>query len=226
MRLSVADSDAVAAGVEKRLEEGLAELKLPVSPEQQEQLLAYLQLFHKWNRAYNLSAIRELPEMVTRHLLDSLAIVPYLNPRRIIDVGTGGGLPGVPLAILNPGCQVTALDSVGKKTRFLHQVKTELSLANLTVVHARVEQYAPAELFDGVVSRAFTSLQDFATLCSHLLTPEGRLWAMKGEFPHTELLAAQEFCELDCVHYLKVPGLDAKRCLIVLKPQPVSKKNG
>ncbi len=207
---------------EQRLDSGLAELKLSVSESQKGQLLAYLQLFHKWNRAYNLSAIRELPDMVTRHLLDSLAIVPYLPCRsgsRIIDVGTGGGLPGVPLAILNPGCQVIALDSIGKKTRFLHQVKTELGLANLTVVHSRVEQYSPEQPFNAVVSRAFTNLRDFATLCSHLLAPDGRLWAMKGDFPKSELQDVQQLCELDCVHYLKVPGLDAKRCLIVLNPQ-------
>lgn len=205
--------------MERLLEDGLAELRLTASANQQQQLLAYLQLFHKWNRAYNLSSIRELPEMLTRHLLDSLVVVPYITGSRIIDVGTGGGLPGVPLAILNPDRQVTLLDSVGKKTRFLHQVKSELGLGNIRVVHSRVEQFVPDEPFDGVVSRAFASLQDFAVLCQHLLAPGGQLWAMKGEFPHAELQGVQKFCDLDFVHYLKVPGLDAKRCLIVLSPR-------
>ncbi len=149
----------------EELRQGARQLGVSLQARQEEQLLAYLALLIKWNKAYNLTAVRDPDEMVSRHLLDSLSIVPSVAPlgERWLDVGSGGGMPGVPLAILFPERKFTLLDSNGKKTRFLTQVKLELQLSNLDVVHSRVEAYTPAQSFAGICSRAFSSLQDFAT---------------------------------------------------------------
>ncbi len=149
---------------------GARSLGVALSDAQHGQLLAYLALLVKWNKAYNLTAVRDPDEMVSRHLLDSLSVVPFVaaGGARWLDVGSGGGMPGVPLAILFPERQFTLLDSNGKKTRFLTQVKLELKLANLEVIHSRVEQLQPPQPFDGIVSRAFSSLEDFSTWTRHL----------------------------------------------------------
>lgn len=198
------------------LAQGCAELGVAGDAREQSRLLDYLELLHKWNRAYNLTAVRDPLGMVTRHLLDSLAIVPHVSAGRIIDVGTGAGLPGIPLAIVRPEREIHLLDSNGKKTRFLFQVKTALRLDNMAVHHARVEEFHAAGEYDAVLSRAFASLDDMVSGCQHLLAPGGRFLAMKGFYPGAELEAVQDRCELRAAHPLQVPGLDAERHLLEL----------
>ncbi|MFO1370316.1 MAG: 16S rRNA (guanine(527)-N(7))-methyltransferase RsmG [Marinagarivorans sp.] len=198
------------------LQQGIEQLGLQLSAQQQQQLMAYLALFAKWNRAYNLSAIRDLEQMVRLHLLDSLAIVPHISGERLIDVGTGGGLPGIPLAICYPHRSIALLDSAGKKTRFLFQVKTDLSLANVQIHNCRVEAHTPADKYDGVVSRAFASLADMTQSCEHLLKSGGTFWAMKGVYPAAELAALAPHIQLRQSIALTVPGLAAERCLLAL----------
>jgi 16S rRNA (guanine527-N7)-methyltransferase len=183
---------------------------------QLDQLLRYLALLQKWNKAYNLTAVRSPEDMVTRHILDSLVVSEHLHGQRIIDVGTGAGLPGIPLAIINPDRDFHLLDSNGKKTRFLFQVKTELGLANITGHHARVELFKPDGLFDLVLSRAFASLKDMVISCQHLLTTEGCYLAMKGAISEQELLQVATVCGVAKVSELTVPSLDEQRHLIKL----------
>ncbi|MCV6615826.1 MAG: 16S rRNA (guanine(527)-N(7))-methyltransferase RsmG [Cellvibrionaceae bacterium] len=204
--------------LEQQLRAGLKQLDIALDDHKIEQLLAYLALFDKWNRSYNLSAIREIEQMVSRHLLDSLAILPLIEGKRLIDVGTGGGLPGIPLAICRPDWDIHLLDSNGKKTRFLFQVKTELGLANVSVHHSRVEAYRPEQLFDGVVSRAFASLEDMTGGCRHLLAPGGYFWAMKGIYPTDELKPLEKSYMVASSHELKVPGESGQRHLLKLAP--------
>ena len=180
----------------------------------QSRLLDYLALLLKWNKAYNLTAVREPGQMVTRHLLDSLAIAPHIVGRRLIDVGSGGGLPGVPMSILFPGREFHLLDSNGKKTRFLFQVKTALGLDNMTVHQARVEAFAGPVPFDAILSRAFASLEDMVTGCRHLLAEGGHFLAMKGAYPGAEIEAVARQCRVEAVHELQVPGLDEQRHLV------------
>ncbi|MGS2718353.1 16S rRNA (guanine(527)-N(7))-methyltransferase RsmG [Eionea flava] len=192
-----------------------------------DQLLTYLGALVKWNKAYNLSAIREPIAMVEKHLLDSLTLLPYFNEaiqqsntedplRQIIDVGTGGGLPGIPLAIIFPDTGVTLLDSNGKKTRFLFQVKTELGLSNVNVENARVESYLPDQLFDIVVSRAFASLHDMVTGTQHLLRDGGQYWAMKGIYPEKELSDCKKHAIVEAFYPLQVPNVEGERHLLIL----------
>jgi 16S rRNA (guanine527-N7)-methyltransferase len=197
-----------------RLQRGCEALGLAPDSAQQERLLDYLALLLKWNNAYNLTSVRDPAQMVTRHLLDSLAVAPHLGGGHIIDVGTGAGLPGVPLAIIFPGTRFALLDSNGKKTRFLFQVKTALCLDNMQIHHARVESFRPPELFEAVLSRAFASLADMAAGCGHLLAPAGRLLAMKGAYPEEELAALGPEYKVSAVHVLDVPGLDEQRHLV------------
>lgn len=203
---------------EQILVQGLRQLGLSLNPGQIALLMAYLALFVKWNRAYNLSAIRTPRDMVKLHLLDSLAVVPHLRGERFADVGSGPGLPGIPLAIAYPEKHFTLLDSVGKKTRFLVQVRRDLSLDNIAVENCRVESYRPAKLFDGVISRAFSSLQDMTNKCRHLLLPGGHFWAMKGVYPRDELRVMEKHYRVDACYDLSVPGVEAQRCLLCLSP--------
>ena len=196
------------------LQQGCDGLKLAISRDQQARLINYVALLSKWNTAYNLTAVRDESDMVTRHLLDSLAITPFLAGQRILDVGTGAGLPGVPMAILFPQREVHLLDSNGKKTRFLFQVKTALGLDNMVVHQARVQSFRPVEPFDAVLSRAFASLQDMMQGCRHLLAPRGRLLAMKGAYPAQELDVIDRQGVQVAVHSLAVPGLGEHRHLI------------
>ena len=196
------------------LQRGCDALELTLGPAQHRQLLDYLGLLVKWNKAYNLTAVRDATQMVSRHLLDSLVIAPHIQGQRLIDVGTGAGLPGIPMAILFPQREFHLLDSNGKKTRFLFQVKTALGLDNMTVHHARVESFQPISPFDAVLSRAFASLQDMVTGCRHLLTSGGRFLAMKGAYPADELEAVSTQCELKAVYPLAVPGLAEQRHLV------------
>ena len=199
--------------------EGAAALGVALSQTQQQQLLAYLALLVKWNKAYNLTAVRDPDEMVSRHLLDSLSVVPFVaeGGERWLDVGSGGGMPGIPLAIMFPQRQFTLLDSNGKKTRFLTQVKLELGLANLEVIHSRVEAYRPALPFHGICSRAFSSLQDFSDWTRHLGDADTRWLAMKGVHPDDELQALPEDFQLLACHVLKVPGCQGQRHLLILR---------
>ncbi len=202
----------------RRLADGIAALGLALDTAQQERLLAYLALLVKWNKAYNLTAIRDPLEMVTKHLLDSLAVLPHLHGARVLDVGSGAGLPGIPLAIADPQREYTLLDSNGKKTRFLLQAKGELGLSNLSVVHSRLEQYRPGQLFDTVTARAFASLADMTAGAASLLAPGGALLAMKGEYPQQELDALPPGFAVREIIALTVPGLEAQRHLVRIAP--------
>lgn len=199
-----------------RLDAGLAALGLALSAAARRGLLDYLTLLEKWNRAYNLTAVRDRSEMVARHLLDSLSIVRYIQAPRIIDVGTGAGLPGIPLALALPDCRFVLLDSNRKKTRFLIQAVAALRLGNVTVECRRAEEYRPAEGFDTVVTRAFASLTEIVTAAGHLCRRDGCLLAMKGRYPEAELAALPPAFRLLAVEPLRVPGLDAERYLIRL----------
>lgn len=203
----------------EELAQGALELGVEVSPQQQEQLLAYLALLIKWNKAYNLTAVRNPDEMVSRHLLDSLSVVPHVRDAgdNWLDVGSGGGMPGIPLAILFPERQFTLLDSNGKKTRFLTQVKLELKLANLQVIHSRVEAFTPEQPFSGIVSRAFSSLEDFSNWTRHLGDEQTQWLAMKGVHPDDELQALPADFRLTATHVLKVPGCQGQRHLLILR---------
>jgi 16S rRNA (guanine527-N7)-methyltransferase len=198
----------------QRLADGCRELDVATDVAVQARLLDYLVLLHKWNRAYNLTAVRDPLDMVTRHLLDSLAIAPFLRGKRLIDVGTGGGLPGVPMAIVFPQRDFHLLDSNGKKTRFLFQVKTALGLDNMTVHQARVESFQPDAAFDTVLSRAFATLADMVAGCRHLLARDGHFLAMKGLHPAAEIEAVTGSCDICAVHTLRVPGLAEQRHLV------------
>lgn len=203
----------------KELADGAKTLGLSLTEPQTQQLLAYLALLVKWNKAYNLTAVRNPDEMVSRHLLDSLSIVSAVKPlgNRWLDVGSGGGMPGIPLAILFPERHITTLDSNGKKTRFQTQVKLELGLDNLHVIHSRVEELQPAEPFDGIVSRAFSSLADFTTWTAHLGDQNTQWLAMKGLYPDDELQALPEGFRLESVQVLEVPGCQGRRHLMILR---------
>ncbi|MGB4072240.1 16S rRNA (guanine(527)-N(7))-methyltransferase RsmG [Pseudomonas sp.] len=209
----------VTARHAEELRQGAIELGVELSTEQHEQLLAYLALLIKWNKAYNLTAVRDPNEMVSRHLLDSLSVVPFVTEAgdNWLDVGSGGGMPGIPLAILFPERQFTLLDSNGKKTRFLTQVKLELKLANLQVIHSRVEEFRPEQPFSGICSRAFSSLEDFSNWTRHLGNGDTQWLAMKGVHPDDELQALPADFRLTATHVLKVPGCQGQRHLLILR---------
>lgn len=198
----------------KELQRGIAQLGLQITAEQQLKLLEYLALLVKWNKVYNLTAIRSPQQMVSHHLLDSLAVEPYLWPGRWLDVGCGAGLPGVVLAIIHPDWQFTMLDSNSKKTGFVQQAVIELGLQNVSVRCARVEEFQVQEKFDGIISRAFTELGDFLRITRHLIAPQGHWAAMKG-LPEQELAGVPDDCLVERVIPLHVPGLDAARSLVI-----------
>ncbi len=208
------------------LVEGLAALQRldPAGPalpaDAADRLAAYVALLAKWNRTYNLTAIREPERMITHHVLDALAVLPHLPQRpgvRVLDVGSGGGVPGIPLAIARPQWHVVMLDSNHKKGAFVQQALIELPLANAEAVVSRVEDYAPALAFDVVISRAFADLATFATSSARHLAPRGQLVAMKGVHPDEEIAALPAGIRVVATHALAVPGLDAKRHLIVME---------
>jgi len=199
------------------LAEGLEKLGVELNEAQQTQLLDYLDLLLKWNRVYNLTAIRDHQEGVVRHLLDSLAIAPYIDGEHLLDVGSGGGLPGIPLAITYPEKEFTLLDSNSKKTRFLVQAKGELRLDNLNVVHSRIDEFRTKRPFDTILSRAFASLKDIITLTSPLLDDGGRMMAMKGLVDSAELAELPQGYRVEKNIELTVPGLEQEqRHLLVI----------
>lgn len=201
-----------------KLQQGLNELDLNIDESVQVKLLDYVGLLHKWNRTYNLTAVRKPELMVTRHLLDSLVIYPYLQAGRILDVGTGAGLPGIPLALIRPDDEFYLLDSNSKKTRFVTQAVSELELNNVTVVKSRVEEFQPGQVFNTIMSRAFSTLANMVTGTRHLLDSEGVLLAMKGVYPVAEVDDLPAGFELSASIELKVPGLDAERHLLIIRP--------
>jgi 16S rRNA (guanine527-N7)-methyltransferase len=189
---------------------------VPLPAEDRQRLLAFVRLLAKWNAAYNLTAVRDPQAMITRHLLDSLVLLPYLQGPRVLDIGTGPGLPGIPLAIARPDCSFTLLDANAKKTRFVTQAVGELGLKNVDVVQTRVENYRPVEKFDTLVARALSSIADMLTSARHLCAPGGRFLAMKGVYPEEELAAIPADYVVSEVVALKVPGLDAARHLAII----------
>jgi len=202
---------------EQRLEQGIQQLGLQISPQVQQKLIDYLQLMLKWNKAYNLTAIRELDSMVIRHLLDSLSILPFIKNSPILDVGTGPGLPGIPLAICLPDYQFVLLDSNGKKTRFLTQCKIDLKLENIDIIHSRVEDYKPEYGFKIITCRAFAALNTILDRTQHLLTSTTRVLAMKGKDEMPVLTTGYEQL---AQHQLQVPWLDEDRQLIEIRRLP------
>ncbi len=199
------------------LEPGLAALGLSLSDTQVDALLAYLALLDKWNKVYNLTAVRDPQAMVAQHLLDSLSVLPHLGVvGRLVDVGAGAGLPGIPLAIARPGLKVVLVDSSHKKAAFMEQACLELGLANATVRCERVERLRLAQAADAAISRAFSDLREFVRLARHLLVPGGRLLAMKGVYPHEELAQLPPGVK-GSVTPLSVPGLEAQRHLVVME---------
>lgn len=205
------DSDLLYRSLQQKLQRA----KQNIGHTELETIVAYLQLLHKWNKAYNLTAVRDPQEMVTRHILDSLSIASYLKGTRILDVGSGAGLPGIPLAITHPQLEFSLIDSNNKKIAFLNHLVLNLKIMNVKVIHARVEDYKPHHCFDSIVTRAFSSLANFTAVTQHLLCPDGCWLAMKGEYPE------QEIGELDgefssMVYDLLVPGLDAARHLVIM----------
>lgn len=199
------------------LERGLSALGISLPEGAPERLLAYLALLAKWNRTYNLTAIRDPAKMVTHHLLDSLAVVPHLPAGALADVGAGGGLPGIPLAIAQPERRVTLNDSSEKKAAFLRQAVIELKLANTDVHAGRAQAWRPAQPFACVISRGFAELAHFIAACRHLLAPEGVLAAMKGAFPREELERVPADADCREVHRLRVPLLEAERHLVICR---------
>jgi 16S rRNA (guanine527-N7)-methyltransferase len=201
-----------------QIAEGLAAMGIDLPAPAQERLAQHLELIAKWNRVHNLTAVRETDQMVVLHLLDSLTALPHLSGvKALIDVGTGPGLPGIPIAIARPEVAVTLLDSSHKKCAFLQQAKTELGLGNVAVVCDRVEQWQPPAKFDAVVSRAFSDLADFVTQAQHLVAPGGRLIAMKGVYPFDEIARVPASHRVTNVLELHVPTLDAKRHLVFVE---------
>lgn len=203
----------------RELANGIEAMALAVPAEAQRRMLAFVMLLAKWNRTFNLTAIDDPAQMVGRHLLDSLAILPYLRGPRVLDIGTGAGLPGIPLALARPADRFVLLDSSGKKTRFVTQAIAELGLDNVEVVQARIAEYRPASVFDCVISRAFGSLAELLAAAGGLLAPGGRLLAMKGKAwrEETDPLPAGS---LIAAHRFEVPGVAGERYLVELAPSP------
>lgn len=202
-----------------RLAEGIAAIGLAIPPETQALLLRYLALMQKWNSVHNLTALREPDAMLVRHLLDSLAVAPHLHGRRIADIGSGAGLPGIPLALARPEWHLALIESNHKKAIFLQQARIELDIKNIEVMPGRVENFRSDEGFDIVISRAFSDLADFVKLGAHLCKRgRGKLAAMKGIYPHEELSQLPSGVAVEEILPIAVPGLDGERHLVMIKP--------
>lgn len=199
----------------------LAEAGISLSDQQQQQLVAYVEMLHKWNKAYNLTSVRDPNEMLVRHILDSIVVAPHLQGTRFIDVGTGSGLPGIPLSIVRPESHFTLLDSLGKRVRFLRQVQHELKLTNIEPVQSRVEDFPAEPPFDGVISRAFASLNDMVSWCHHLPGDAGRFYALKGQLPEDEIALLPAGLAVESIVELKVPHLEGERHLVIVKANKV-----
>jgi 16S rRNA (guanine527-N7)-methyltransferase len=199
-----------------QLRQLVSETTLTLTDNQLAQCIAYIELLHKWNSAYNLTSVRDPKDMLIKHVMDSLMIAPHLTGTNFIDVGTGPGLPGVLLAIYYPERSFTLLDSLGKRIRFLNQVKLQLGLANINPVQSRVELHVPELGYDGVISRAFASINDMLTWCKHLPNQQGAFFAMKGAAVQEEIAALPDFVKVVAIKPLLVPQLHAERHLVIL----------
>ena len=218
---------SVSVAQAARLEQGLATLGIELPIAAQLKLLAYATLLYKWNKTYSLTALREQDKAVSYHLLDSLAVLPFVPAEcRLLDVGSGGGMPGIPLAIARPDLPVTLLDSNSKKAAFLQQAAIELALPKISVHCGRVEQYHPSLGFTVITSRAFSSLAEFVSLSRHLLETDGRWLAMKGVWPHDEIARLPVDVQLAAVHRLLVPGVEGERHLAVLSSADANNSGG
>lgn len=202
--------------LKQKVMEGIALLNYNLSDEELlvEKLIDYLMLLHKWNQAYNLTAVRALDQMVGRHILDSLAVIPWVKGTRLLDVGSGAGLPGIPLALANPNLEVVLLDSNGKKTRFLQEVKRVLNLTHVEIVKSRVETYYPETRFDTVVSRAFSNVQQMVDWTTHLIAEKGIWLAMKGLTPDSELIDLNHPYRVETY---AIKGVDGERCCVIIE---------
>jgi len=201
------------------LHQGLAALKMQPPKGTAEALLEYIGLLCKWNKVYNLTSVRDPAAMVQKHILDSLTVLPFLCPGRAIDVGTGAGLPGVPLALLEPEREWVLLDSNGKKTRFLHEVRRVLSLPNVRIKTARVERFSDPKRFSNVITRAFASLSEMLSMTHQLCLPEGQFISLKGEYPIAELEMIPEDFHITSIEPVSVPTLNVKRHLVIIRPK-------
>lgn len=205
---------------EQQLQSGIQHLGLDISSHKQQQLLQFIRLLQKWNKVYNLTSISDPQEMVDLHLLDSLAVLPFFQQQKMInkvlDVGTGGGIPGMPLAICLPDIQFVLMDARSKKIRFLQTAISKLGLKNVTAIHSRVENYKPEEgdKFDRIISRAFASLEDMLTLTRHLCAKQGRFLAMKGQIPEKEIAQLPQGFRIEAVNPLEISGLNIQRHLV------------
>jgi len=204
---------------QQALASGIADMNLQISEEKQHAMLVYITLLNRWNRAFNLTAVRNQAEMIPRHLLDSLSVSTYLQDSKILDVGTGAGLPGIPLAIAYPERQFILLDSNGKKIRFVRQAVIELGLKNVQTEQVRVEAYKPSFMFDTVITRAFAALSEIVDLTSHLLAPTGRLLAMKSRQAQDELTVLDSHDRSVEVIQLQVPQLEGERYAVLIQGQ-------
>jgi 16S rRNA (guanine527-N7)-methyltransferase len=206
-----------AEALAESLHRGLQQIAEPELDDGQEKsLLAYLAVLQRWNKTYNLTAVKKPAQMITRHLLDSLSVAPWVGNGSLLDCGTGAGLPGVPLAIAKPELDVTLLDSRGKKIRFLNHVRRELGLKNITPVQDRLESFVPDAPFDSIISRAFSDLASFARAAEHLAHPETRLLAMKGRYPDNEVRELPDNVRVDSIEVLRVPELQEDRHLVIM----------
>ncbi|ELH4197205.1 16S rRNA (guanine(527)-N(7))-methyltransferase RsmG [Vibrio cholerae] len=200
-----------------KLDALISKTSLTVTEQQREQLVGYVQLLDKWNKAYNLTSVRDPMEMLVKHILDSLVVSPHLVGERFIDVGTGPGLPGIPLAIMHPDKEFVLLDSLGKRIRFLKQVIHDLKINNVLPMQSRVEEFDPESGFDGVLSRAFASMTDMVNWCQHLPKPNGGVFlALKGVRPDDEITLLPEWCSVTDIKALQVPELEGERHLVIL----------
>ncbi|MBJ6921980.1 16S rRNA (guanine(527)-N(7))-methyltransferase RsmG [Vibrio cholerae] len=200
-----------------KLDALISKTSLTVTEQQREQLVGYVQLLDKWNKAYNLTSVRDPMEMLVKHILDSLVVSPHLVGERFIDVGTGPGLPGIPLAIMHPDKEFVLLDSLGKRIRFLKQVIHDLKINNVLPVQSRVEEFDPESGFDGILSRAFASMTDMVNWCQHLPKPNaGVFLALKGVRPDDEITLLPEWCSVTDIKALQVPELEGERHLVIL----------
>ncbi|TFH90822.1 16S rRNA (guanine(527)-N(7))-methyltransferase RsmG [Vibrio ouci] len=195
----------------------ITQTDLEVSSHQREQLVGYVEMLNKWNKAYNLTSVRDPQEMLVKHIMDSIIVSTHLQGERFIDVGTGPGLPGIPLAIMNPTKQFCLLDSLGKRIRFIKQVLHELKIDNVNPIQSRVEEYQPEDKFDGVLSRAFASITDMVEWCHHLPKADtGNFLALKGQLPQDEIDQLPEWCSVTDIKALNVPQLEGERHLVIL----------
>ncbi|MBW3698383.1 16S rRNA (guanine(527)-N(7))-methyltransferase RsmG [Vibrio sp. T187] len=205
------------SALREKLDQLLSQTDLQVTDKQREQLVGYVEMLNKWNKAYNLTSVRDPMDMLVKHILDSVIVSTHLQGQRFIDVGTGPGLPGIPLSIMNPDCEFFLLDSLGKRIRFIKQVVHELGLQNVTPIQSRVEEFQPEEKFDGVLSRAFASMTDMVEWCHHLPKAQsGVFLALKGQHPRDEIDQLPEWCSVTDIKTLVVPELEGERHLVTL----------